>query len=63
MTLDSKQINTIDTKLLEIFKPNKKHAFMLVKKDKIDFIYNTSALEGNAMTYPEVQTLLEGITI
>ncbi len=36
---------------------------MLAKKDKIDFIYNTSALEGNAMTYPEVQTLLEGVTV
>lgn len=36
---------------------------MLAKKDKIDFIYNTSALEGNAMTFPEVQTLLEGVTV
>ncbi len=35
----------------------------MAKKDKIDFIYNTAALEGNAMTYPEVQILLEGITV
>ena len=35
----------------------------MAKKDKIDFVYNTAALEGNAMTYPEVQTLLEGITV
>ena len=35
----------------------------LDEKDKVDFIYNTSALEGNAMTYPEVETLLDGITV
>ena len=63
MILNSTQINTVDTDMLSLFKPNKQHAFMLAKKDKIDFIYNTSALEGNAMTYPEVQTLLEGVTV
>jgi len=63
MKLNSTEINTIDSGSLALFKPNKKHAFMLAKKDKIDFIYNTSALEGNAMTYPEVQTLLEGVTV
>ena len=35
----------------------------MAKKDKIDFIYNTSALEGNLMTYPEVETLLDGVTV
>ncbi len=35
----------------------------LDEKDKVDFIYNTSALEGKAMTYPEVETLLDGITV
>ena len=44
-------------------KPNQKKYLFLYKKDKIDYIYNTSALEGNAMTYPEVETLLEGITV
>jgi len=63
MQIDSKIINQIDTKSLEIFKPNKKHFFAMAKKDKVDFIYNTSALEGNAMTYPEVATLLDGVTI
>lgn len=29
----------------------------------MDYIFNTSALEGNAMTYPEVETLLDGITV
>ncbi len=63
MKLNSIQINHIDISSLTLFKPNKKLAFALAKKDRIDFIYNTSALEGNAMTYPEVQTLLEGVTV
>jgi len=63
MKLNSQEINQIDTSKLSIFKPNLELAFYLAKKDKIDFVYNTSALEGNAMTYPEVQTLLEGVTV
>ena len=63
MKLNSQEINKIDTSKLSIFKPNPDLAFYLAKKDKIDFVYNTSALEGNAMTYPEVQTLLEGVTV
>ena len=63
MKLNSDKINKIDTSKLSIFKPNPKLAFYLAKKDKIDFVYNTTALEGNAMTYPEVQTLLEGVTV
>jgi len=63
MQIKSQEINLIDTSSLDIFIPNKVLTLMLAKKDKVDFIYNTSALEGNAMTYPEVQTLLEGITI
>jgi len=63
MKINSNLINTIDTENLNSFVPNKNLSFALAKKDKIDFIYNTSALEGNAMTFPEVQTLLEGITV
>lgn len=63
MKINSEYINNIDTTNLNIFVPNKNLSFSLAKKDKIDFIYNTSALEGNAMTFPEVQTLLEGITV
>jgi len=63
MKINSKLINTIKSANLNIFAPNKSLSFNLAKKDKIDFIYNTSALEGNAMTFPEVQTLLEGITV
>lgn len=62
MKLNADEINTIDVDGLD-FKPDRKRYLFLAKKDKIDFIYNTSALEGNLMTYPEVETLLEGITV
>jgi len=62
-TIDSQKINLINTKCLKIYTPQYEHYFAMAKKDKIDFIYNTSALEGNAMTYPEVETLLDGITV
>jgi hypothetical protein len=58
--IDASKINQIDTSKLDIFVPNKNLAFALARKDKIDYIYNTSALEGNAMTFPEVQTLTRG---
>lgn len=35
----------------------------LAKKNLPDTIYNMANLEGNTYTYPEVQTLLDGITI
>ena len=44
-------------------KANYELNIFLAKKEKIDYIYNTSALEGNPYTLPEVQTLLEGITV
>lgn len=53
------ELNDIDINL----KKNKKLNIFLAKKDKIDYVFNTSALEGNAMTYPEVETLLDGITV
>lgn len=60
----------MDTKSLELLNnievtitPNKKLHLFLAKKDRVDYIYNTSALEGNAMTYPEVATLLDGVTV
>lgn len=63
MYINSDTINTIDTQNLKDFIPDNKFVLMLAQKDKIDYVYNTAALEGNAMTYPEVQTLLEGITV
>jgi Fic family protein len=58
-TKSLEQLNSIDLTIT----PNKKLNLFLAKKDKVDYIYNTSALEGNAMTYPEVATLLDGITV
>lgn len=40
-----------------------KRLIMLVKKLLPDVVFNMASLEGNPFTYPEVQTLLEGITI
>ena len=36
---------------------------ILVKKLLPDVVFNMASLEGNPFTYPEVQTLLDGITI
>jgi len=55
---DLNEINSLDS-IAKNFTSKKKYVLSIAKKDKIDFVYNTSALEGNAMTYPEVQTLLE----
>ena len=33
------------------------------KQSLAEFVYDASALEGNPITYPEVQTLLDGITV
>jgi len=60
--LKDKQIELINKFEYDI-KPNYELNIFLAKKEKIDYIYNTSALEGNPMTFPEVQTLLEGITV
>lgn len=35
----------------------------LAFSQKVDFIYNTTALEGNTFTYAETETLLSGVTI
>lgn len=35
----------------------------LAEKYRTDYVFNTSALEWNVMTYPEVETLLEWITV
>ena len=40
-----------------------KKLIMLVKKLLPDVVFNMANLEGNPFTYPEVQTLLDGITI
>lgn len=40
-----------------------KKLIILIKKLLPDVVFNMASLEGNPFTYPEVQTLLDGITI
>ncbi len=58
-----KEIDAVDSSYQISVKPDKELALFLFKKDKIDYIYNVCSLEGNPMTFPEVQTLLDGITV
>jgi Fic family protein len=44
-------------------KPNSRLAIQLAKRDLSTLVYDAVNLEGVAMTLPEVQTLLEGITV
>jgi Fic family protein len=43
--------------------PDKKLALFVAERSRVDFVYNTAALEGNPFTFPEVKTLLDGITV
>ena len=43
--------------------PDQRRALFLAERMRVDFVYNTAALEGNPLTFPEVQTLLDGITV
>ena len=43
--------------------PNKNKALMLAQRQLSEFVYDAVNLEGINMTLPEVQTLLDGITV
>ena len=43
--------------------PNRPKALMLAKRQLSELVYDAVNLEGINMTLPEVQTLLEGITV
>lgn len=43
--------------------PDQRRALFLAEKIRVDFVFNTAALEGNPFTFPEVKTLLDGITV
>ncbi len=43
--------------------PDKARALYVAERSRVDFVYNTAALEGNPFTFPEVKTLLDGITV
>ena len=43
--------------------PNKERAIFRARKALEEIVYDTVALEGNPFTFPEVKTLMEGITV
>jgi len=43
--------------------PNRKLALFQAKKMLPEYVFDTSQLENNPITFPEVQTLMDGITI
>ena len=44
-------------------KPNRAKAIMLAKRQLAEFVYDAVNLEGINFTLPEIQTLLDGITV
>jgi adenylate kinase len=42
---------------------DRERALFFAAKIRADLIYHTAALEGNPYTFPEIQTLLDGITV
>jgi Fic family protein len=44
-------------------KPNKAKALMLARREVATFVYDAVQLEGINFTLPEVQTLMEGVTV
>jgi Fic family protein len=43
--------------------PDQRRALFMAERGRVDFVYNTAALEGNPFTFREVKTLLDGITV
>ncbi|MFH0996080.1 MAG: Fic family protein [Pseudomonadota bacterium] len=46
-----------------MIKPNKAKALMLAKRQLVEFVWDAVTLEGINFTLPEIQTLLDGITV
>ena len=47
----------------KVEEPNTKRAIWRVKKVFAEIIHDVTALEGNPFTVPEIQTLLDGVTV
>lgn len=58
---DSAVISSLQANLK--LQPDKRRAVFLAEKMRVDFVFHTAALEGNPITFPEVKTLLDGITV
>ena len=50
MLFDSSDINAIDMNTVP-FTPDKKKYLFLAKKDRVDFVYNTAALERSGVRH------------
>jgi len=48
---------------IDLSEPDKDRAIFRAQKLFPEFVWDTTALEGNPFTFPEVKTLLEGITV
>lgn len=48
---------------MSMIKPNKPKALMLAQREVATFIYDAVQLEGINFTLPEIQTLMEGVTV
>lgn len=48
---------------LELPEPNRKKYVFIARKMFAELVYDTAALENSPYTFPEVQTLLDGITV
>ena len=60
-TFDVTRVHIAQTALQ--FKPDVARALFMAERMRVDFVYNTIALEGNPFTYPEVKTLIDGVTV
>ncbi|GGG01391.1 MULTISPECIES: hypothetical protein [Cysteiniphilum] len=49
--------------LLRAIKPSRQKALFLAKRQLAEFVYDAVNLEGIHYTLPEVQTLLDGVTV
>jgi hypothetical protein len=61
LNFDAARVATARTNLK--LKPDPARALFMAEKMRPDFMYHTAALEGNPFTFPEVKTLIEGITV
>ncbi len=43
--------------------PDRDRAVFRVRKTLENFVYDTVVLEGNPLTFPEVKTLMDGVTV
>lgn len=50
-------------KLFQIVEPNQERALWRMKKLFPEIVFDVTNLEGNPFTFPQVQTLLDGITV